>query len=216
MHKKRLVTVAVQLLIVMAAISTHVFCATIGADLELVYLGQYENNGFHNQYSLQLTNTEEIPIFALFINPEGRSLNNVTDTNGADNWITKESNGHNGVGWMFFLQAGEYLKDVPDSLGWVYNGSQLDYLAVVYNSTHDDENHSTADPLLQGESLNFIYTMGGADEGDESVLPLTYLVAGYDPGTREVLTAEGSLPIPEPGALTVILAALASLSRRRK
>lgn len=87
---------------------------------------------------------------------------------------------------------------------------------MVYNSTYNDADHATTDPLIQGESLNFIYTIGGAEDGDESVLPLTYLVAGYDPGAGEVLTAEGSLPVPEPGTLAAILAAVLSLCRRRK
>jgi hypothetical protein len=216
MEKRSLVMAA--LIVALIAVSTQSYCATIDADLNLVYQIQYANptNGYNNQYFGTWTNTGETPIFALFINPEGSDLNYGSDTNGGDNWIMKQSNGHNGIGWVFFSQIGEHLKDVPDDNGWIYNLGGLDWICVVYNSTHNDVDHTTTDPLEQGESIDFIYTVKGVEKDDHSVPALTYMVAGYDLDTGEVVTAQGGLPVPEPGALTAIFAVLLSLNRRRK
>lgn len=163
--------------------------ANLNADLGMRFDAQYSDEGqCYNIYTLSLTNTGEVPIFALFIAPNqdaGYGSRGTMDPFDADPWdgwsVAMYDNG-----WYLLNSGDQYitnLSDVPNAAGWAYGQG----LGIFWNTSHDAVTHQTTNPLAPGSTLaGFMqYGIAGFEAGQTNPPPLTYMVAGFD-GTQVV------------------------------
>lgn len=174
----------------------------LNAALGMRFDAQYSDEGQHyNLYTLSLTNTGDVPIFALFIAPDqdagfrSRSTMEAIETNAWDGWsVAMYDNG-----WYRLNSGGQYitnLSDVPNAAGWE-NGQGL---GIFWNTNPNPVTHQTTDPLAPGGTLaGFMqYSIEGFEPGQTHPPPLTYMVAGFDGAQVVTKRVTWSPPAPTP------------------
>mgnify|MGYP000904656868 CR=1 FL=1 len=185
----------------------------LSAELQMEKVGESSSEGvYFNQYSLTLANTGDVPIFAVFIKPDGYYLGGTMglDTDNWDSWsVAAYENGwyrYNAYPYNIITE----LNDVPNPLGWGYT----DHMGIFWNFTHDPNTHATDDPLVGGDTLaDFcIFSIGQSGEPINGVPTCTVMIAGYD--GAEIVT--NWFIIPEPTSLGLLLMGGLTLLRRRR
>lgn len=179
--------------------------AELSADLGMKFDAQYSSEGvYYNVFTLSLTNTGEVPIFALFIAPNqdagyrsGGTMDSI-DTDPWDTWSVAMFDN----GW-YMLNSGDQfitnLSDVPNTAGWEYGQG----LGMFWNNTHNPTTHQTTNPLAPGNTLAEFtqYGVDGYEAGQTNLPYLTYMVAGFD-GSQVVTKLVTWFP-PAPTPITL-------------
>jgi hypothetical protein len=178
----------------------------LNAELGLRFDAQYSDEGvYYNLFTLSLTNTGTVTIFALFIAPNqeaGFASRGTMDpmlTDAWDGWsVAMYQNG-----WYMLNSGDQYitnLSDVPNAAGWQYGQG----LGVFWNTTHDPVTHQTTNALAPGSTLaSFMqYGIGGFAPGQTNLPPLTYMVAGFDGAQVMTKIVTWSPPAPTPITLS--------------